>query len=1461
MACKYYVNGRESKLYTELYGYMDNTAPEKKSVNAVYKILKDNGIATKFRGSTYLNQANLEPSLREIGRINSKYPGLLNTQFIKTTPETIYSRASELHTLNINPAVLESIQQEGPETADFTYNDQQELDQYVRMVAGNERTDDYYLSEKARQENTSDQSRMSIMDKEEQDHLDASVVNLKEAFSKVGITVDVEFDTELNVIGEVRPTEGNPLVVINPNKVRKDTAYHEFGHIYIDMLGINDPVVAKAIEQLRNTPLYKQVQETYPELTGERLDKEVLATAIGLEGAKIVRKNPSPLQRLLNRIFRRIGEIFGIQPDAAAILAEEMFAKKLRGEAMINPLSPYAQQSRDHQNFTEIVQELKVRIASEIYEVEQLPAEEREKRIYNLENLKQGLEKVKSVEDLLDTVDSMGRSLGSVVNKYNKIMELPVEERATLENMSEIYKLKSELDGLDVMQAIKRVLLIKQNQGKVLDQGNFDALEARINSILNTALVYDKKFNDEVIPVMAQFLSGYHNKAIDPQLQAQIDNARRFKRTQGLNRSTVEFIELRKRYKNGEINEAEFLDAQVELKIEQLKAKMIPNYGPLVKQLRAAHKDKSSFSYMLDPLIYSNDNAIQLFVKSVQDADLKKNDMTRLFKAELSAAYNEFAEGMSESDVAKLNEDLLEEVTVRGMKRLAIVNPIDTEKYYAARREGIEKIRNKFGIPTKKEGQSNEEFIEEYKKFAINNQTKIRQARYAELQWEQKNSKPIEGWRNELKVLNTQIQEAKKERIRLKEAGQEDSDAYSMQTGRLQELEKFKRRNYNTEEGKPIGDWVSPDPQVYLNKKYTKIQNDPKLKKYYEFVLKEFQAGQKMVGPKIDKNSWDKFSYLMPSIRKKDYDRLREQGIVSGTRDMLKEGFSLVETDDQYGTYDQNTGELNKRVPVYYVNRVAANDVSRDIAGSLYQFRHMAHNYQAKSEALGSVMLFRDIIKNRKVLETNSAGIEYIQKTAESMGFKMPLLKEGESNTFKHLDEWVDMVMFGQNELKSEWRGLSLTKAVGSLNAFTAMSTLSFNLLQGTNQLILDNATMVQEAVAGQFMSKSDLAWAKSKYWFSEGAAVADIGRFNPKSKLGKALEYFDALTEFTDQEGNTIVGGKARKLIEGGNLLFLQQAAEHELSSTRLLGLMRSLKGKLKDSDGKIINNEKGEEADLYDLLVIDEKTGVMSVDPRVANFNRLDFIGLVQGLSRRTNQTKGKIHSPMIARRAYGKLLMLFRSWLLPGIRRRYGHGGGILSGSTLRVDEELGTVTQGMYISFWNMLRESVANKQFMYSTYKQMTEMEKQNVKRTATELSAMAGAAALVAALANIDDDEETWATNFLLYQAKRYHMEVTQWNPLGLGGETFRMMRSPTATARPIEKGIDLLGQLGNELGYVTGMPWIDEGDIFYQRKTGRFNKGDRKIQKDFQDLLPIWRGFTRTTSPEEAYKWFTTVK
>lgn len=66
-----------------------------------------------------------------------------------------------------------------------------------------------------------------------------------------------------------------------------------------------------------------------------------------------------------------------------------------------------------------------------------------------------------------------------------------------------------------------------------------------------------------------------------------------------------------------------------------------------------------------------------------------------------------------------------------------------------------------------------------------------------------------------------------------------------------------------------------------------------------------------MVGSKrMTKNSWEDFSYIMPSVRKNEFDRMREQGIISSTKDILKESFSVQDTDTQFGRYNERTGEL-----------------------------------------------------------------------------------------------------------------------------------------------------------------------------------------------------------------------------------------------------------------------------------------------------------------------------------------------------------------------------------------------------------------------------------------------------------------------------------------------------------------------------------------------------------------------
>ena len=1127
----------------------------------------------------------------------------------------------------------------------------------------------------------------------------------------------------------------------------------------------------------------------------------------------------------------------------------------------------YTTKENAQKELMELAVNAKVIVESELRDVQNLPEDQIERKENRLRRLKIAVANINKVEDFFMFVAASKDNVNNAIAEFNSLMALSVEERATAANMNRMYEIKQTLDSLDTIQKLEQIALDQLALANVTSKDRFGIMLSDIKETIAKSKRLSQQFEQEIIPVMAEVLVGFHNEAIDPQIQEIIDNIEQtgdWRRFSSQIRQTNEYQDLVQQRDNGAITDQQFNDQAKALTLEQFKNRQIPGRDKLIKDLTQAHRDKSGFSYLFDPIIYSSEPAIQLFAKSVKEATFKKNEMTLDFKYDLAREYDLFSEGLNESDVAGLNDSILETTQVpqydsEGNKIdpievLSLVNPLLVDKFREDETAMYKTLNKKYKKPQRADYTDKASFEEAVKKW---NKTANKTKYYSEVAaWHKENTEAIPTYKEELAKINRQIVKAEKDKIAAKETGRSDLEAdANIQIEKLKQKRSF---NINPGTGQPRGSFIKPKTSKYTNPKYTAIQNDAKKKRYYDFIVKEFVKGQKMVGSKrMTKNSWEEFSYIMPSVRKNELDRVYEEGAIETVKDIFKEGFTPQNTDIIFGNYNEKTGELEKSVPVFYVNNVPAKDVSKDIASSIYAFRDMAHNYAAKSEVVGQVMLFRDIIKNRDPLQVNPAGVAYLSSVANKLGYKLPAKKPGESYTYKHVNAFIDTIMFGQRELKENFnlfgKEFSANKIANSINAFTAINTLSFNFLQGANQSIIDNMALLSEANAGQFFSRGDLAWAKSRYW-AEGAGLSDTGKFIPDTKLGKALEMFDALTEFTDQEGNRLVGSKLRKALQSGNLLVVQQAAEHEVSSTRMLALMKNLEGKLQDKDGNVINNEDGSPANLYDLLIVDEKTGRLSIDPRVANFNKSDFINLMQGLARRTNQTKGSFDRPTAQRVWYGKLAMLFRSWLLPGLRRRYGHGG--FTGPTVHADEELGTVTQGMYVSFWNFLRKSIAEKAWPHTVFGQLTEMEQQNVKRTATELGSLAAAFAIIAALQNLDDDEENFATNFLLYQTLRYQAEMQQWIPLYGYKEAFRIAKSPTATARQIEQTFKLFDQIKNEGLYNLGFP-VEEKDIFYQRDTGRYQKGDRKIQKYVEDLMPVVRGLNKSGNAKDAAQYF----
>jgi len=151
-------------------------------------------------------------------------------------------------------------------------------------------------------------------------NVDKVIAKLQNAMPKVKIV----FDDKLEAAGKWSPS--NNTITVNPYYAGLDTPIHEAGHVLIDAMGYDNKVIQAAIKQLRNTDLYKETKERYPELSERGLDIEVLAEAIGREGADIFNKesDKSKFKGYLEYIFDWLKRKLGLEKNVAKNLAKQI---------------------------------------------------------------------------------------------------------------------------------------------------------------------------------------------------------------------------------------------------------------------------------------------------------------------------------------------------------------------------------------------------------------------------------------------------------------------------------------------------------------------------------------------------------------------------------------------------------------------------------------------------------------------------------------------------------------------------------------------------------------------------------------------------------------------------------------------------------------------------------------------------------------------------------------------------------------------------------------------------------------------------------------------------------------------------------------------------------------------------------------------------------------------------------
>jgi len=1333
-------------------------------------------------------------------------------------------------------------------------------------------------SEIALRENSSEKQLMSMdTSTTNPKTIEGQVEKLRQNFEKAGVRVKVTFDTELDALGEaakITDPDFDAEIKLNPDRMQNDTGFHEFGHLYIDLLGYNHPLVQAAIKQLRGTELYAKVESKYSEsLQGnvEKLDKEVLATAIGLNGAKIDGKNPSKFQILLNKLFRAVGKIFGIEPNVAAQLAEDMFAGNMRTKEFSGQLSFEKQYSLDP--IKNAIQKSRIAVEEQLSIARRGkdPSSKRYSRL--LEFHSQRLESVKEAEDFMDFVDFVNNLFNETDSTFEEVEKrfhpnIDEQERlALIQMLGNISTyLRSYFDGKgkkgimkDIRDAAAEKLDLLRKSPSITQQQLYN-IEALYNKIVTLndkmELAYDK-YIKKGIPLQAGLMLKYvTNEGINDQLESLARNIE----TTGILRNIIvddEYLQIKKDRKQGNITKAEEKKLLAELNAKQVRMKRV-GYKELVKQLTDAQLDKSLYSAALDPIIYSSQTALQLFTMEIKDAYLSAANATRDTQYELAPEYKKFLESKSGMNAAAAYKNMYETVThyvrelndkgvfeYKAVEALSFVQEYDASRYYKGLRDAIDKAAVDWSRPP----YTDKVALDEWKTSKDAKFVSLRKGYYQAIDaWHAANSKESPYSRQRLADLRTERKRVEREYLKWKTS---DPGRASLAFTELESITREIDFIYNDFNDTFRGDAVMPN-DTYLNPRYKELKNDPVAFSYYQTLLKVYQEqGQSKLGKTNQlKNSWDEYSYILPSVEGDTLGQMQSSGFMEASKEMIRESFSLTDGDTEFG---ELMGDKRDIVPIFFTGRMDPKLVTRDLTGAVMQFVRMADLFESKSQIQSSVILMRDIIKERKVLKSSAiAGVPVVGNLARRMGYLAYEEESGEtSNVYKQLEDFIESMYYGRKEKAfniptKSGRIVNVNKITNSFAAFTAKKVLALNLLQSTNQLLLDNYKLIEEGITGQFFNISNRTWAEGKAWSSGLFGVSDWGAFAAKSKIIKAAMWSDAYSE--QLSGMTFnLGNKTRQAITGNWGHILQSSAEHHGVLVRMLAMMDSYKGKLTDKNGDVLLNPDGSEANLYDML-IENKSGNLVLDPRVANLTQLDFINKLGSLIKKTNQVKGDFDRSAIEREWWGKLVTLFRRFFPPSYRRSWGYG----SNRGIHVDTESGFIGGGMYPMLWNFVKDSTMDKLQYRTRFKSLEEYEKKNLIRAFTNVGGMITTAVLGGML--YSDDEDDKFQNFFAYQAIRMNAEIMQFvNP----HDFFRIIESPTATMNTVDSMFGLVQQLFfYDIPYELGAP-VDKKNVFYQRATNGYKKGTRKIVKKFNDNIPFYVGPSKSSRPEDALTFY----
>lgn len=605
--------------------------------------------------------------------------------------------------------------------------------------------------------------------------------------------------------------------------------------------------------------------------------------------------------------------------------------------------------------------------------------------------------------------------------------------------------------------------------------------------------------------------------------------------------------------------------------------------------------------------------------------------------------------------------------------------------------------------------------------------------------------------------------------------------------------------------------------------------------------------------------------YNLPSVTNSYLERITE-GNVKGVFKDIKEDLTKIRPDD-IGYEERrldSKGDPVNFLKVHYRGELSPEQQSLDLFTIMRLERINGINFSEKQNIQLTVEAIKNVAKNKEYfLKQKGSNIPIYNLFATRE--KEATFPGSQSNEYKMLSNLIEKNLYDIFHVNyGTIAGADVNKVISTANAWTASIGLSLNRFSAAANLLNGQSQIFLEKVAGNHLSKGAIRKAHKIYNSDLGNIMSDYGKPIKESFVNQINQMFDTFGGFTVKQQEFIRNSIAKTTADFGSLQFMQEGGEHYLQSIMVMATLDSIKvmndsNQYIDKEGKVTSQDKA--ASILDMLSRNKDTKILELDKSVVysdkNFTtKMDEGGKAQILlfvKKKLFDTMGNYDSnlqPEAYRHWWGKMLLMFRRYLIPQAYNRYR---GITTAFRKydELDEDstyysasLQDYEEGYYVSAIRFLRNGVipALKKLKFDILRQnwneLTDTQKANIRKTTVEISITMAILPLIGMLAaaGADDDKDQEWLYTVAFLSRRLESELAQFRD---PREATKITKSPIPSLRIIEETMDIIES--------TLTPW--NWDERYQ--SGK-RKGDLKIVRSYEKLVPVLSRIDTTS--EELY-------